>query len=66
MIDPLKNLGNLSIKRPEREDMVDLAPLGVALLVWLFTSDNKRTILLPTLAALVAWLLVKGLRYVPR
>lgn len=66
MIALTKNLSNLAVKRPDKEDFVDLAPLGVALLIWLFTADNKRTLLLPTLAALAAWLLVKGLRYVPR
>ena len=66
MIDLTKNIKNISVKKPDREDLADLAPLGVAILVWLFTSENKKSLLLPSLAALVAWLLVKGLTYVPR
>lgn len=65
----LRNWKDISVKVPDKEDAAELAPLLVALSVWLFTSDNKRktlSILLPIAAALVAWLILKGLVYVPR
>lgn len=64
------NLSNITIKRPSKEDAAELAPVVVTVLVWAFVADRSsrtaKTMLIPAFAGVTVWVLLKGLRYVPR
>lgn len=61
---------NITIKRPDRDDILDLGPAVVVFLTWLFLTDRSMrrnaALLIPAVFGVVAWLLLKGLRYAPR
>lgn len=63
-------ISDIAIKRPSKEDASELIPVGVAVVIWFFltdkTSRNARMILIPAVAGFLVWLVLKGLRYVPR
>lgn len=61
---------DIAVKRPSKEDASELIPVAVAVLIWFFLTDkssrNARMVLIPALAGFLVWLVLKGLRYVPR
>ena len=64
------SLSSLTVKRPDKSDVMDLLPAVVVLAVWLFLTDrsmrSNKTMLIPALFGVAAWVALKGIRYVPR
>ena len=58
------------IKRPDRDDVMTLAPALLVIILWYVVARRnqtaKLTMLLPAVAGIVLWVFLKGLRYVPR
>lgn len=61
---------NITVKRPDKEDAANLAPTVAVFFAWFFLTDRSMrrsaTMLIPAAVGVAAWILAKGLRYVPR
>ncbi len=64
------DFSNITVKRPERDDWIDLAPAIAVIITWaLFTSRSERTaktMLIPAVVGITLWITLKGVRYAPR